>query len=194
MKLLIHYQTFEVWKWIRNFISHYWAYDYLSMLGLKLIHVSKKQPRFPNSGATLSVDMGLTAHDTFHIFLAISGLNFDGSYDIIQNNSSDVPKRMFCGLHYSDTLMSMQASQITSLIIVYSSVCSGVDQIKHQSSTSLAFVRWIHWWPVNSLHKGPVTRKIFPIWCVIMITLLIVQTERLYGEKLPQQKWCYWQI
>ena len=94
------------------------------MLGLKLIHVSKKQPRFPNSGATLSVDMGLTAHDAFHIFLAINGLNFDGSYDIIQNSSSDLPKWMLRGL----------------------------------------------------------------------IALLIVQTERLYGETLPQQKWCCWQI
>ena len=34
---------------------------------------------------------------------------------------------------------------------------------KHQSSASLAFVRGIHWWPVNSSHKGPVTRE-FSIW------------------------------
>ena len=33
------------------------------------------------------------------------------------------------------------ASQITSLMIVYSSVYSGADQRKHQSSTSLTFVR-----------------------------------------------------
>ena len=32
------------------------------------------------------------------------------------------------------------ASQITSLTIVYSTVCSGADQRKHQSSASLAFV------------------------------------------------------
>ena len=32
---------------------------------------------------------------------------------------------------------------------------------KHQSSTSLAFVRGIHWWQVNSPHKWPVTRKMF---------------------------------
>ena len=35
------------------------------------------------------------------------------------------------------------------------------DPRKHQSSTSLAFVRGIHQWPVNSPHKRPVTRKIF---------------------------------
>ena len=31
---------------------------------------------------------------------------------------------------------------------------SNVDQRKHQSSASLAFVRGIHRWPVNSTHKG----------------------------------------
>ena len=65
-------------------------------------------------------------------------------------------------------IMTMMASQITSLTIVYSTVCSCEDQRKHQSSTSLAFVRGIHRWPVNSPHKGPVTRKMFPFDEVIM--------------------------
>ena len=35
----------EVWKWINNFIPHFITEcDYLSMLGLKFIHVSKKGP------------------------------------------------------------------------------------------------------------------------------------------------------
>ena len=38
----------------------------------------------------------------------------------------------------------------------------------HQSSASLAFVRGIHRWPVNSPHKLPVTRKMFPFDDVIM--------------------------
>ena len=54
------------------------------------------------------------------------------------------------------------ASQITSLMIVYSIFYSGADQSKHQSSASLAFVWGIHRSPVNSPHKGPVTRKMFP--------------------------------
>ena len=54
------------------------------------------------------------------------------------------------------------ASQITSLMIVYSTVYSGADQRKGQSFAPLAFVRGIHRWPVNSPHKGPVTRKFFP--------------------------------
>ena len=43
-------------------------------------------------------------------------------------------------LNYNDVIMSEMASQITSLTIVYSSVYSGADQRKHQSSVSLAFV------------------------------------------------------
>ena len=61
------------------------------------------------------------------------------------------------------------ASQITNLTIVYSNVCSGADQIKHQSSVSLAFVTGIHRSPANSPHKGPVTRKMFPFDDVIMM-------------------------
>ena len=40
--------------------------------------------------------------------------------------------------------------------------------IRNQSSASLAFVRGIHRWPVNSPHKGPVTWKMFPYDHVIM--------------------------
>ena len=63
--------------------------------------------------------------------------------------------------HYSDVIMGAMASQITSITIVYSTVHSGADQRKHQSSASLTFVRRIHRWPVNSPHKWPVTRKCF---------------------------------
>ena len=56
------------------------------------------------------------------------------------------------------------ASQITAVSIAYSTVCSGTDQRKHQSSTSLALVQGIHRWLVNSLHKRPVTRKMFSFW------------------------------
>ena len=62
----------------------------------------------------------------------------------------------------------MLASQITSLAVVYSIVYSGVNQRKHQSSASLAFVREIHRGPVNFPHKWPVTRKMFPFDDVII--------------------------
>ena len=70
--------------------------------------------------------------------------------------------------HYGDVIMGMVASQITSLTIVYSIVYSEADQRKQQSSASLAFVQGIHRGPVNSPHKWPVTRKMFPFDDVIM--------------------------
>ena len=56
---------------------------------------------------------------------------------------------------------------------VCTTVCTGSDQSKHQSSASLAFVRGIHRWLVNSPHKGPVTRKMFPFDDVIMPALVV---------------------
>ena len=70
--------------------------------------------------------------------------------------------------HYWGAIMGAMASQITSLTIVYSTVHSGTDQRKHQSSASLAFVCGIHRRPVNSPHKWSVTRKMFPFDDVIM--------------------------
>ena len=69
--------------------------------------------------------------------------------------------------------MGVMASQITSLMIVYSTVYFGADHRKHQSSPSLACVTGIHRSPVNSPHKGPVTRKMFPFDDVIMKLSLI---------------------
>ena len=73
--------------------------------------------------------------------------------------------------HYNDVIMSAMASQITSLTIVYSTFHSSADQRKHQSSASLAFMRGIHRWAVNSPHKGPVTEKMFPFDDVIMLPM-----------------------
>ena len=78
--------------------------------------------------------------------------------------------------HYDDVTMSAMASQITSLTIVYSTVYSGADQRKHQSPASLAFVRGIHRGPVNSPHKRPVTRKMFPFDDVIMGDVAILKS------------------
>ena len=51
--------------------------------------------------------------------------------------------------------MNAMASQITGVLIVYWTVWLGAEQRKHQR-------------PVNSPHKGPVTRKIFPFDDVTM--------------------------
>ena len=68
--------------------------------------------------------------------------------------------------------MGTIASQITNLTIVYSIVFSDADQRKYQSSAWLAFGRGIHRGPVNSPHKWPVTRKMFPFDDVTMYYVL----------------------
>ena len=70
--------------------------------------------------------------------------------------------------HYCDAIMGEMVSQITSLTAVYSAVHTGADQRKHQNSALLAFVLGIHRSPVNSPHKWPVTRKMFPFDNVII--------------------------
>ena len=45
--------------------------------------------------------------------------------------------------HYNDVITSAMASQITNVLIVYSTVCSGADQNKYKGSAPLAFVKGI---------------------------------------------------
>ena len=80
--------------------------------------------------------------------------------------------------------MNTIASQIIGISIICSTISSGTDQRKHQSSASLAFMRGIHWWPVDSLHKGPVMQEMFPFdelimgqWSVGAVTGHALQAE-----------------
>ena len=150
MKVNIHEITYslsnfnvgavEIWEWISNFVPLFMMdVNYLSMLGLKVNHVIK-------------------------IYIYNSAF--------LQYTPWNMPTVLcihLCIHHYDDVMMDMMASQITSLTIVYSTVYSDAGQRKHESSASLAFVRGIHWGPVNSPHKWPVTRKMFPFDDVIMI-------------------------
>ena len=81
--------------------------------------------------------------------------------------------------HYSDVIMSAMASQITGAPIVYSTVCSGADQRKYLSSASLAFVRGIHRWPVNSPQQRASDAEVFPFDDVIM--------KEIKGSQSPRQ-------
>ena len=101
-----------------------------------------------------------------------------------------------CILWFDISLLNFDrtmASQVTSLTIVYSSVNSGTGQRKHQSSASLAFVRGIHRWLLNSPHKGPVTRNMFPFDGVIMegrlLVLVLSIPSYLIGDINLIQQW-----
>ena len=88
--------------------------------------------------------------------------------------------------YYSEVLTSAITFQTTGVWIVYSTVCTGADQGKHQnfalpktnsldimSWASLNLVGWIHRW-----HKGPVTRKCFHLmtssWMILFLIILSI--------------------
>ena len=90
--------------------------------------------------------------------------------------------------------MGIIASQITRLTIVYSTVYSGDDQRKHQSSALLAFVRGIHRRPMNSPHKGPVTRKCFHLMtssCIISLLDSVILRKENYRDGELCYRWWY---
>ena len=79
--------------------------------------------------------------------------------------------------HYSDVIISTMVSQITSLTIVYSTVYSGADQRKYQSSASVAFVRGINRWMtaqrasnaenVSIWCRPHAAHHVFASWCSV---------------------------
>ena len=78
--------------------------------------------------------------------------------------------------HYNGAIVGEMASQIANFTIVCSTVYSDADERKYQTRRHW-LLRAIHRWPVNSPHKGQVTRKLFPFDDVIMICL--IQTSNL---------------
>ena len=187
MKLLIHSQTSTVQP-LRFGMDNYFhltlnrACNYFSILGSKLIHV--------NPWSVARTHVNLVGHFEWYSLISgndirdhrcsvVSPVPVDGPALPIYRASARTVMTTFSPIyipaheglfssHYSGVIMSAMASQITSLTIVYSTVYSGADQREHQSSASLAFVRGIHRWSVNSPHKRPVTRKMFPFDDIIM--------------------------
>ena len=90
--------------------------------------------------------------------------------------------------YYNDVIMGTMASQITSLTIAYSTIYSGTDQRKHQSSASLASVRGIRRWPVNSPHKGQVTGKLLTFDDAIMTYKMLLSLTVVWVKGFPRSK------
>ena len=81
--------------------------------------------------------------------------------------------RLWWLCHYSGVIISTMVLKSLASRLFTQPFFSVADQRKHQSSASLAFVRGIHRWPVNSTRKGPAARKMFPFDDVIMILFLL---------------------
>ena len=90
--------------------------------------------------------------------------------------------------HYNYVIMSAMASQIISLTIVYSTAYSDADQRIYQSPGSLAFVQGIHWWPMNSAHKGPVTRKMF-LFDDVTMGIYMKHDDTTIADPQPRKIW-----
>ena len=144
VKLFIHYQVIS-----------YNGCTYLFMMELKLVHVRKKLPR----GILASWGANTCSRQATR------------PRSLVVQPDASAPMMTYCQLaHYNEVIIGTISSQITSQTIVYSTLYSDADQRIQQSCASLAFVRGIHRGPVNSPHKWPVTRKIFPFDDVIMPT------------------------
>ena len=102
-------------------------------------------------------------------------------YTLSTGSITDWPHSQFSP-GYFDIIMSAMAFQTTGVSIVCTTVCSGADQRKHQSSASLAFVRGINRCSVDSHHKGPVTRKMFLFGDVIIPRIFRPQNQRINDE------------
>ena len=92
---------------------------------------------------------------------------------MLQNTFNDKSSVVQLMAHYCVVITGAMTPRITSLTIVYSTVYSGADQRKLQSSASLAFVWGVQRRPVNSQHKWLVTRKMLPFDDVIMYGAII---------------------
>ena len=107
-------------------------------------------------------------------------------------------------LYYSDVIMGAMASQITSLTIVYSTVCSGADQRKTSKLRVTGLCEGNSSVTGEFPHKGPVTRKMFSFDDVIMestleqttsivtlgnITVVIVQRAHIWWMDFRVRYW-----
>ena len=85
--------------------------------------------------------------EQFHEMIAFNLMIFGSTIQYQEKIRSRL--RVFTDDHYRDVIMSAMASPIIGVSIVCSTICSGADQRKHQSTASLVYVRRVHRWPVT---------------------------------------------
>ena len=121
------------------------ACDYISMLGWKLNHVNEGAPAIhPNKYVYFSRALRFVLVWYRTIFPIFFSITFDTS-------------------HYCDVIMGATASQITSLMIVYSTFIQA--QIKENIIAPRHWpLRGIHRWPVNSPAQRASNAENVSIW------------------------------
>ena len=102
----------------------------------------------------------------------------------INNNICSVTTKMTIGQEYPLQWRHNERNDVSNHQRLCSTVCSGAYQGKCQRSALLAFVRGIHRWPVDSPHKGPVTRKMFPFDNVILVLLSLDGQKAKYLQSI----------
>ena len=90
--------------------------------------------------------------------------------------------------------MDTMTSQITRLTIVYLTVYSAQIKENIKAPRHWPFVPGIHRWQVNSPHKWPVTRKMFPFDDVIMLYAPLTQCGLFSAKPLPEPMLTYCQL
>ena len=81
--------------------------------------------------------------------------------------------------HYSDVIMNVMVSQITGVSMVCPTVCKTLEL---RISGFCGGNSLIHWWPLNSPRKGPVTWRPFSKgpWCHVRCKICLVDLLSAY--------------
>ena len=148
----------EVWE----VISNYWTCDYLSMLGLKLIQVSKRSPKsIVLVDSPISFALASTEPDQSYEYLGAGGVilkdmgktdRYEGTTDMTKRGRLDVSWNIIFNQQVAPLLLIYTPTKMRYYIQMYYSH-DGVIKWKH-FSRYWPFVRGIHRSPVNSPHKG----------------------------------------
>ena len=147
-----------LWSWVCH--SGPEMHSRHNAIPVKLTNKSRKRGI---AGASLAIH-GQGGHSVFSCQLIAAVLDrqvFPSPPDSLPPSSVSNDDESAVDIHYIDVIMTTMSSQITSLTVVYSTVYSDADQIKHQSSASLTFVWGIHrdrWIPRT---KGQLCGKCF---------------------------------
>ena len=159
LSLLLTFHYYHHYHYHDNHCSYCWKLFHCKFKNIFCHVVFQVRSLFPNE---LNGDIHVRSFDCKYTTSLRSWIFIDNSCTPHHISMlSPIIWPSYCAIHYNDVTMIAMASQITNLTIFYSTVYTDADQRKQQSSASLAFVRGIHRWPVNSPHKGPVTRKCF---------------------------------